>query len=488
MSLSTGEEASSPSRSSLNESGLKPSRYNWDFRFNDEMDIWFNGMTGASLLLDRNTSEVFREALSGNRLVRSDDPIVRRQERSFAKLLETGGFAVAEECDEVELLRLRHMTAKIESRGRLGFTIAPTMACNLRCPYCYAFKNAKSMTPEVMDGVTAFIRRCIEETKAEFVQVMYVGGEPTVAFADLVRLNESIARECERAKCKLSSSVTTNGVLLDDEKISALLQPNMALRRIQISFDGPKHIHDQKRYDGKGGTYDRLLEVLGKLHGRVDVDIRINVDREVTPDDTVALVSDLVGRKLIGVRNGKRMMFYLAPVAASTDMCVGVKDKCYSRTEFVRLFREVYSKFPFGRPPSGFPEPRPMYCGLVSRYSYAIDSEGWISKCWEALGDERCRVGHVLDGLPNEHNPVWRKWLLHDPILEKPQCKPCKFLPICMGGCPQVAFQQGWTEELCDQLKHDLEDRLVAATRTHLTLKNHRLADPQLAGFFGNKE
>lgn len=41
----------------------------------------------------------------------------------------------------------------------LSFVLAPTLACNLRCKYCYESHDAIRMTDEAVEGLMRFVHR-----------------------------------------------------------------------------------------------------------------------------------------------------------------------------------------------------------------------------------------------------------------------------------------------------------------------------------------
>ena len=462
------------------ERDVKPSRYNWRFAFSAEYDIWFNGFTGAAILADKETSANIGRVVAGNPVTNSKDPVVTRQSKAFVNLVQAGGFVIDRGFDEVEALHIRHLSGRFGRSRGIGLTIAPTMDCNLRCPYCYAYKHAGSrMSPDTCDAVIAFAERLIQQDKADYVWISYVGGEPLLAFDVMEDLTRRLAALCKANNCRQVHVLTTNGVLLSEKIISILTQKPFALRRLQITLDGPRSIHNVKRQDEDGGTYDRLISKLELLRGRCDVDVRINVDNMITCESVVELINDLHSRQLVGVFNEKRMIFYLAPIESTTDKCSSVSHTCLSRREFHEFARTVHAKTPYQQPFVGFPETKPHFCGLLSRNSFAIDPEGYVSKCWETLGNRDRSIGHVAEPLTWE-NTVWREWLTHDPVSSESTCPKCKFLPICMGGCPEVVMTQGRSENVCDHLKWEVEDRLMSATKTYLSMTQHRLGNQQL--------
>jgi len=62
-----------------------------------------------------------------------------------------------------------------------------------------------------------------------------------------------------------------------------------------------------------------------------------------------------------------------------------------------------------------------------------IDPYGNFHKCWNTVGVEDEKVGKL--GEPLQMDSALVRWLSWCPF-EKKKCRDCKFLPLCMRGCP----------------------------------------------------
>jgi uncharacterized protein len=261
------------------------------------------------------------------------------------------------------------------------------------------------------------------------------------------------------------------------QKLTEGLAP---IKRVQITLDGPRNIHNTKRVDKDGnGTYDRIIENICRLRGKCNVDIRINVDNKMSVEQVVELLNELKSLELIGFYAKKRISYYIAPITTTTEKCQSQSNVCFSRPEFSKFAKQLYEISGFKARFVGFPNAKPVFCGLLSRTSYAIDSKGRISKCWETMGNSNRCIGHVAKPL-SLSSKILREWLLHDPLNDNSDCHSCKYLPICMGGCPEVVMTQGRSLEVCDHIKWDLKERLIDATDTYLALTKHKLGNTQL--------
>ncbi len=139
-----------------------------------------------------------------------------------------------------------------------------THACNLRCTYCYnGAPFDRNMSSEVMAKAVdlAF------EEGAGPVGLAFFGGEPLVAF-DL--LCEAVARS-EAASARTGRAVryrmTTNGTLLDGERLDFLARHRF---RLAVSLDGPAGIHDRHRpFAGGKGSHATVVANLAAALARL---------------------------------------------------------------------------------------------------------------------------------------------------------------------------------------------------------------------------
>lgn len=135
--------------------------------------------------------------------------------------------------------------------------------CNLQCTYCYnnrghAANPGMMMAPEIAE---AAFRRFFTVPGRTYAVSMY-GGEPLMNYRGIKAMVEVGSRlEAERG-IHITYSVTTNGVLLNRERIRFL---GNRFSSISVSVDGPKSVHDRYRIAPKGSAYDLVLKHLPGL-------------------------------------------------------------------------------------------------------------------------------------------------------------------------------------------------------------------------------
>ncbi|MBQ2672350.1 MAG: radical SAM protein [Clostridia bacterium] len=120
----------------------------------------------------------------------------------------------------------------------LNVVIKPTLACNLRCKYCYyqhTDYNKEKMSTEILS------RFCdISFPYFKKMLIIWHGGEPTLygkntllAYIDIVNKKSK-----QYSLLDISQSVQTNGTLLNDNFVKCLKAANVS---IGISYDGLKN-------------------------------------------------------------------------------------------------------------------------------------------------------------------------------------------------------------------------------------------------------
>jgi len=144
------------------------------------------------------------------------------------------------------------------------FLLKVASRCNLNCTYCYWFRDNSVYEKEKFiseDVQNALINRFNNHLRKYNLSKFYIlihGGEPLLFGKEqLDLLCTRLRRVAVLNNCNLTLSLTTNGVLIDEEWIAIFKKQNI---KITISIDGPPEIHDKKRIDFKyRGTSEPVL-------------------------------------------------------------------------------------------------------------------------------------------------------------------------------------------------------------------------------------
>ncbi len=132
--------------------------------------------------------------------------------------------------------------------------------CNLACAYCFYLDKAAlypgsplRMSDEVLE---AYIRQYLACQQVPEINISWQGGEPTLMGADFFRRSVELVRKYQRPGQRVSYSLQTNGILLDEEWCSFFKQHDFL---IGLSMDGPAELHDIYRVDKGGkGSFERV--------------------------------------------------------------------------------------------------------------------------------------------------------------------------------------------------------------------------------------
>ncbi len=445
---------------------MKPSRYNVFFRSKNGATLAFNSASAA-------LAEILPENLPAiQRLLNQPDTVHSDEERAFRSALDEGRYLVPDQLDELTALKIRNRSQRFGNQT-LMLTIAPTLACNFRCDYCFESQSAFRMDKATENAVLDFAAQRMG--RSEELYVTWFGGEPTLCLETIERLQQGLRElAAEHQVSVRPSAIITNGWLLDAAMATRL--KIAGVEEAQVTLDGPAEIHDSRRKLANGrGTYQRILENLKQIAGILQIGVRVNVDR-LNIDSTRGILDDLRAHGLLD-----KVFLYFAQVTASTTVCADIRDRCLSTEEFSHSQISMYQKLI----DSGFYQIEyPMlapggHCGADVDNAFVIGPNGDLFKCWEELStDHSHTIGSVFQPEPNgpqlETLHTYMGW---DPF-ERAGCRECEVFPICMGGCPRHAIHQAdKTVGACCSWKYNLREML--SLRHQCELKKEAAAESQ---------
>lgn len=250
--------------------------------------------------------------------------------------------------------------------------------------------------------------------------------------------------------------IITNGYLLT--KAVAKRLKNLGIETVQVTLDGPKDVHDQRRPLTSGrGTFDRIMDNLCHATDILKtISIRVNTDK--TNAHRVSEVMDAIEER--GLK--KKLSIYFAKVMAHTEACANVSGSCLKDQEYsdweVQLTKLGWEK---GFNLTKYPRVKFNYCEGDQVNSFVVGPTGYLYKCWSDPGNTDEAVGHVCDPAKyQEKKKNVFKWLAWD-VFDRTECRECDVLPICMGGCPFVGLKmKSNTRGVCEEWRHNLLDML----------------------------
>lgn len=345
-----------------------------------------------------------------------------------------------EDNDYYDSLKFRHYLRSLQS-NILTVTLAPTIWCNLKCHYCYENTKPKTIiSKEVCDKFIDFLKNADSSNK---LSLTWYGGEPLLAIDKIDYILGKIHSDVCNLKF-IAHNIVTNGVLLNDKAISVFKK--YPLNNIQITLDGIKETHNKIRirHDGSG-TFDEIinnLDYFTKTSPNTNVSVRINIDKNNAQE--FLLIKEFIKNKFHGKQN-----IYVYPGILKGDM--SCQDNLFMKTKDVLSFYEqIYE----ADPTEIYPKIQGKGCTATCAYYYVIGPKGELYNCWEDMGKVDKEIGDIISG--KLHERTMRQYIFHGHAFDDNNCKECKILPICFGGCPKDRIENKFHKadnELCSVYK-----------------------------------
>lgn len=310
--------------------------------------------------------------------------------------------------------------------------------CNLRCQYCFAGQGGYGQWRMLMSFDVA--RRAVDFLIAhsgprEHCELDFFGGEPLMNWHVVQQTIDYVHKQEKKRGKKIKMSLTTNGLLLDKEKVKYLTDNHISLI---LSLDGRKEMHDRMRPGVHGeGTYDEIVKNLqycvanrkGEEYYVRGTFTRYNMD--FTTD-----VIDMIDKGFPAVS--------MEPVVGEDTADYSIKEEDLPRVkaEYDRLAKLFIAREEEGRPFFFFHFNMDLWkgpclpkrlrgCGAGHEY-LAVVPNGDIYPCHQFVGREGYVIGNVYEGLKNFK--MMRDFRMNH-VFSKPECVDCWAKFFCSGGC-----------------------------------------------------
>lgn len=358
--------------------------------------------------------------------------------------------------------RMKFLSYRIRfSKSHLALTIAPTMACNFKCVYCFEGERAKdvgsnnvTMSEETLDQLIEFIRK----SGVKKLSVDWYGGEPLCAWNKIKEFNTKLSSlELERYDQK----IVTNGSLIDEEKIKYFA--DQQFKNIQITLDGTEESHNKNRPMKNGeNSYKAIMKALNLIYKyyketniKLPVSVRVNISKE-NSDEYYQLYTKL--------NDEYENLFYVYPafVRKNSD-----EDKhassCLNFTDEAEFILKLAKEKNIGTSHLFPKRNKFISCGANLINNYVVNTNGDLYKCWEDIGIKKYCIGNIFEGTKDENNNNY-DYVMTATGFEVEKCKDCLFLYSCVGGCPRSRLNNVTAEceinSVCSNIKNNPEEFL----------------------------
>ncbi|MDH3891205.1 MAG: radical SAM protein [candidate division Zixibacteria bacterium] len=427
----------------------KPSRYNHFQRWSDEHYLAFNARSGAvALMTEDNYSDylkIVEQLKSSGESTLSDDG------KELLEQLKHGQFMCADDFDEIRSMQFQQNMVRYDTSA-LGLVIAPTLACNMACEYCYEPSKQDRMAASVVESII----KCVE-SQAEGIRhldITWYGGEPLLAMDVIEDLTETFLDLAQEHKFEYTASMISNGYLLTKKNVDRLVE--LKVRTVQVTIDGPSRFHNKKRPLKNGqDSFETILGNIDYASSRIGIGVRVNVDQSFSTEIVAELLEELKARDM-----QRKVGIYFGQLEPSTSVCANIAESCYGAISFAGAETEYYRLLlENGFRVEKLPSPMAVFCMAQGVNGFVVDPKGNICRCWNYIGDEQRSMGHISDEIKYDH-PNFIQLFDVNPF-ELAECRDCSVLPVCMGGCPdRRTSPDAGKDEMCESWKFNLEPML----------------------------
>ena len=383
------------------------------------------------------------------------EAIVRMILERFRDRPDVTGAEIREVFDDLETLRKRNqlftedpyapLALEFKQRQSVVKAVCLHIAhdCNLTCRYCFAEEgeyHGKRSLMSYETGKQALDFLLANSGARRNLEVDFFGGEPLLNF-EVVKQLVAYGRSQEVAHHKkFRFTLTTNGVLLNDEVIDF---SNREMSNVVLSLDGRREVNDRMRRNRGGeGSYDRILPRFQKLaqsREQKDYYVRGTYTRYNTD-----FAQDVLHMADLGFKE-----LSIEPVVADPkeDYALREEDLPELLSQYDDLAKEMIRREREGKgfrfyhytlDLTGGPcvVKRISGCGVGMEY-LAVTPEGDLYPCHQFVGDEAYLLGNVWDGIVKEEA---REEFRTCHIYSHPECGECFARMYCSGGCAANAY------------------------------------------------
>ena len=315
--------------------------------------------------------------------------------------------------------------------------------CNLACKYCFAGKGEYDGPKGLMSFETGkkALDFLVEQSGARHnLEVDFFGGEPLLNWdvcKKLVEYGRSIEKKYNK---NFRFTVTTNGVLLNDEIMDFC---NKEMGNVVLSLDGRKETHDRLRITRKNtDSYDMIIDKFKKF-------AQSRNQKDYYMRGTYTHFNTDFSKDVIHMADEGFKELSIEPVVCdpSEDYALKESDLPVLKEQYEILANEMLRRYRKG---NGFTfyhymidldagpciVKRVSGCGVGTEYM-VVTPDGELYPCHQFVGDEKFLLGDIWNGVKNKN--VLEQFENCNVYSHK-ECKDCFAKLYCSGGCAANAY------------------------------------------------
>ena len=315
--------------------------------------------------------------------------------------------------------------------------------CNLNCSYCFASQGKYHGERAIMSfdvGKRALDFLVENSGDRRNLEVDFFGGEPLMNWQivkDLVAYARSIEKDAGK---NFRFTLTTNGVLLDDEVTDFC---NREMHNVVLSLDGRKEVNDRFRVDVAGrGSYDRIVPNFQRFVAK-------RGDKSYYMRGTYTHYNTDFTNDLFHMADLGFTELSMEPVVcAPGDPCALTEEDFPVLCEqYEILAKDMLRRWREGKPITFYHYmvdlkhgpciyKRVTGCGSGTEYM-AVTPWGELFPCHQFVGDPKYSLGNIWDGVTNA---AAQEEFRACNAYSRPDCKDCWARLYCSGGCAANSY------------------------------------------------
>lgn len=314
--------------------------------------------------------------------------------------------------------------------------------CNLSCRYCYYREKHSRNSVMNFNVLESVIEKFLGTRGNQKIYFVWHGGEPLLAKIEFYKKVIFFQKKFNLHNKEIRNGIQTNATLIDERWADFFLKNNF---QVGISLDGPHDIQDINRPAKNGkGSFKRTIRGLQILQER---GMNPNIISVITKDHlgrAKEFFDFMISEKIKNFHpkpcyetneKGDLLPFSITP-EEHTDFLMELFDIWMNTNDPTIRIRNLYHIV------LGLLGGKPKLCefnGQCQKF-LTIECEGSIGAC-DSFPVRQYYMGNInQDALKKIMNSCGYKKFLEDIKNNKKECRQCKWLSICFGGCLRYSF------------------------------------------------
>lgn len=320
--------------------------------------------------------------------------------------------------------------------------IIPTLNCPSNCKYCWGSeKNSQMMSTEIIDQIIEWLK----DFRDDEVHFTFHGGEPLLAGYDFYKYSLEKLSQLPNVE---GFSLQSNIWLLTPEMVDLFKKYNIA---ISTSIDGPEDINDYQRGEGYfKKTMDNYK--LAKDNGlNVNFVLTVTDYSKDFSDDLYDFFKDnqmnlKIHAALPSLRGDNADPWALDQEEHGKLLIDWLDKYLYDLDKFSIMDLDHIAKSALRR--------RGTLCTFADCIgtTLAVGADGSIYPCYRFVGMDEYVLGNVVNNPSFDDLKTSDAWTKLQEFREYvgENCKKCRHLKYCEGGCPYNAIVSAGTSKAVD--------------------------------------